>query len=75
MILYNMRYRGPFEYDKFVLNIFQIHNEIRMLVRKFSENEEDNLIDVSKDIDQIYESLTNENNSGMKILLMEHEYK
>lgn len=75
MILYNMRYRGPFEYDKFVLNIFQIHNEIRMLVRKFSENEEDNLIDVSKDIDQIYESLTNENSSGMKILLMEHEYK
>lgn len=75
MILYNMRYRGPFEYDKFVLNIFQIHNEVRMLVRKFSENEEDNLIDVSKDIDQIYESLTNENSSGMKILLMEHKYK
>lgn len=26
MINYNMRYRGPYEYDKFVLNIFQYSN-------------------------------------------------
>lgn len=75
MILYNMRYRGPFEYDKFVLNIFQIHNEVKMLVRKFNENEEGNLLDIYKDINQIYESLADKDSDGMKILLMEHKYK
>lgn len=70
-----MRYRGPFEYDKFVLNIFQIHNEVKMLVRKFNENEEGNLLDIYKDINQIYEYLTDKNSNGMKILLMEHKYK
>lgn len=75
MILYNMRYRGPFEYDKFVLNIFQIYNEVKMLVRKFNENEEGNLLDIYKDINQIYESLTDKDSDGMKILLMEHKYK
>ena len=75
MILYNMRYRGPFEYDKFVLNIFQIHNEVKMLVRKFNENEEGNLLDIYKDINQIYESLKDKDSDGMKILLMEHKYK
>ena len=75
MILYNMRYRGPFEYDKFVLNIFQIHNEVKMLVRKFNENEEGNLLDIYKDINQIYESLTDKDSDGTKILLMEQKYK
>ena len=70
-----MRYRGPFEYDKFVLNIFQIHNEVKMLVRKFNENEEGNLLDIYKDINQVYESLTDKDSDGMKILLMEHKYK
>ena len=26
MILYNIRANGPFEYDKFILNIGQLHN-------------------------------------------------
>ena len=26
MIHYNMRYRGPYEYEKFILNIFQYAN-------------------------------------------------
>lgn len=34
MIHYNMRYRGPLEYDKFILNIFQFHNEIHELYVK-----------------------------------------
>lgn len=28
MILYNMRHRGPLEYDKYVLNILGLHNEV-----------------------------------------------
>ena len=27
MIHYNMRYRGPYEYEKFVLNVLQFANE------------------------------------------------
>lgn len=75
MILYNMRYRGPFEYDKFVLNIFQIYNEVKMLVKKFNENEEGSLLDMYKNIDQIYESLTDKDSDGIRMLLMEHKYK
>lgn len=31
MIVYNMRYRGPYEYDKLILNVFQFHNLILRL--------------------------------------------
>ena len=34
MIVYNIRRNGPYEYDKFVLNIFQLYN----LVRKEKQN-------------------------------------
>ena len=30
MILYNMRNRGPFEYDKFVLIVLQLYNAINL---------------------------------------------
>lgn len=29
MILYNVRKNGPYEYDKFILNIYQIINDVR----------------------------------------------
>ena len=28
MIFYNFRYRGPYEYDKYVLNVFQYSNMV-----------------------------------------------
>ena len=31
MIAYPMRYRGPFEYEKFILNIMQYANEVTYL--------------------------------------------
>lgn len=31
MISYNNRYRGPYEYDKFILNILQFHNIVEHL--------------------------------------------
>ena len=37
-ILYNLRYRGPYEYDKFILNIFQNANETNRLLRNIEEN-------------------------------------
>ena len=34
MIKYNLRYRGPFEYDKMVLNTMQYDNEVKSMLRK-----------------------------------------
>lgn len=34
MIPYNFRNRGPFEYDKFVLNVCQYHNQVNLLVNE-----------------------------------------
>ena len=34
MIKYNLRYRGPFEYDKMVLNTLQYDNEVKLMLRK-----------------------------------------
>jgi hypothetical protein len=34
MIVYNFNHRGPFEYDKFVLNALQFHNEVDMFREK-----------------------------------------
>ena len=75
MILYNMRYRGAFEYDKFVLNIFQISNEAKSLTKKFNSNEMSNIKKLCALINDKYERLTQENNDSMKLLLVEHMLK
>lgn len=75
MILYNMRYRGPFEYDKFVLNIFQISNEAKLLTKKFNSNEIDSIKKICALINDKYEKLTQENSDSMKLLLIEHMLK
>ena len=38
MILYNIRANGPFEYDKFILNIGQLHNESNTLKEQYKES-------------------------------------
>lgn len=75
MILYNMRYRGAFEYDKFVLNIFQISNEAKSLTKKFNSNEMNSIKELCALINDKYERLTQENNDSMKLLLVEHMLK
>ena len=75
MILYNMRYRGPFEYDKFVLNIFQISNEAKSLTKKFNSNKIDSIKKICALINDKYEKLTQENSDSMKLLLIEHMLK
>lgn len=37
MITYNMRYRGPYEYDKLILNVFQYHNDILRLAHEIGD--------------------------------------
>lgn len=41
MIVYNMRYRGPYEYDKLVLNVLQYHNDVMDLVHEMKEKGSD----------------------------------
>ena len=39
MIVYNNKYRGPLEYDKFILNVFQYLNEINYLIEAINIDE------------------------------------
>lgn len=60
MILYNMRNRGPYEYDKFTLNVLQIYNavtlsEIYELTN--NNNNKEALVAMQKEINEIYNNL------------------
>ena len=48
MITYNMRYRGPYEYDKFALNILQYNNLVKDIVYAVNKNAENNLVSKSE---------------------------
>lgn len=59
MITYNIRYRGPYEYDKFVLNILQLHNAIKLSEMNELNNFYDSnnsLIAMEKTINDLYEN-------------------
>ena len=36
MIIYNLRYNGPYEYDKFILNVFQLYNLVEEEKEKYA---------------------------------------
>lgn len=60
MILYNMRNRGAYEYDKFTLNILQISNAVTLSeLHELTNNEinKDTLLKTQKNINDIYDSL------------------
>lgn len=64
MILYNMRKRGPYEYDKFTLNILQISNAITLSeMHELSENnkEKDTLLKMKEHVDTIYKFIVGTN--------------
>lgn len=74
MILYNMRNRGPYEYDKFTLNILQIHNAVtlsEMYELKDNAANRDALIEMQKNLNDIYYELVGTNS---KIGLAEKIY-
>ena len=39
MIVYNIRRNGPYEYDKFILNTFQLYNLVRDMKKKLAGHE------------------------------------
>ena len=60
MILYNMRNRGPYEYDKFTLNILQIHNAVTLIeMHELTDNaaNKEALITIQKELNEVYEAL------------------
>ena len=55
MIVYNMRYRGAMEYDKFILNALQFHNEVNeILNREFDLANSTSLTAVVDQLNEVY---------------------
>ena len=68
MINYNMRYRGPYEYDKFILNIFQYSNAIYDFENDLSENSTfDTINGIRETVDDIFNQVTKEKGLSDKI--------
>ncbi len=62
MINYNMRYRGPYEYDKFILNIFQYSNAIYDFENDLNKNSTFTTInEIKETVDSIYNQIIKEN--------------
>lgn len=61
MILYNYRYRGPYEYDKFILNTLQLVNEMDLLEKKFFMGDYGTMQQELNDLNEIINTLTGEN--------------
>ena len=58
MIFYNMRYRGPYEYDKFILNIFQYCNLINDIKNDTEESSSfKSLKDIQTEVDMLFENI------------------
>ena len=59
MIKYNIRNNGPWEYDKFVLNYYNLHNEIMLNKIKLNTEEQKN-----KQIDNMYNRTLEQNQTA-----------
>ena len=51
MIQYNMRYRGPYEYEKLILNVYQYHNEMLDIEASVSSENTDNMNKTLEEMD------------------------
>lgn len=72
MILYNYRYRGPYEYDKFVNNILQFFNEAKLLESKLVKSNYGQLRQEIEELNDIIDILTGENcNLQQQLLISE----
>ena len=68
MIFYNFRYRGPYEYDKYVLNVLQYSNMVNDFI-----NDIDNtatwktLYDLNHEVEKIYNETVGDGGRSDKI--------
>ena len=67
MIIYNIRNNGPYEYEKFVLNIFQIYNLIYDEKQKFAQHQ---IHDMLEYLNQQITELTKEDSLGNELSLI-----
>lgn len=73
MILYNIRHRGPFEYDKFALNILQVSNETKRLLKNFNAAADSKIPKKQKAIDELLASLSGEKGVLQNIMSMQEQ--
>jgi hypothetical protein len=60
MIHYNIRYRGPYEYDKLLISILQLSNEVKYSTKQTTDGEFSVLGNSDKKIKNMFEQLTGE---------------
>lgn len=70
MILYNMRYRGPYEYDKFILNVMQFANETKRLKGYLGDTSLAELKELEKQLTKIIDEETKVDSTGQKLLAL-----
>lgn len=70
MITYNIRYRGPFEYEKFVLNIMQNYNETKALVEDFTYYKESTIDDLQNKVNTLFKKSIQPNNMSEQLLTL-----
>lgn len=70
MILYNIRKRGPYEYDKFILNTFQLINEVKRMERSIKQDDTSKLMQLAKALDDVYEQGTQPEHTLHRLLLV-----
>lgn len=75
MIRYNLRYRGPFEYDKLVLSIFQFSNLTKFLERDIQAGGIGVLGDRQEEIENLLKNLGGEHGLLSNILVMSMRMK
>lgn len=70
MILYNYRYRGPYEYDKFVINTLQLSNVVYYLDKKFREYQYKDIKEFNEKIDIYLDQLVGVNSRLHQLMLI-----
>lgn len=73
MILYNIRHRGPFEYDKFILNILQVSNETKRLLKRFNATADSTIPKQQEQIDKLLDALSGEKGMLQSIVTMQEQ--
>ena len=59
MIHYNMRYRGPYEYEKFILNVLQYSNNAHDISSEVNELEQyETLKEIQDNVTDLYNKST-----------------
>ena len=69
VILYNYRYRGPYEYDKFIYNTLQLSNEVNILEEKVNQNGYKQLTNNIEELNSLLEEMTGEDSKLQKLLI------